>query len=183
MPRRSTIAIGRAGEHYVAAEINRRGGYASPFAGNVPGIDVVASNSGTTRTIYIQVKTKRPGSNWQVDISKGWATIRPAGCPGDGSCKGRDPLCTPLLTDCIPGETDRFWVFVSLQQNGGQRYFIVPDDYVRGTLVRTFHQVYLAENGGQRPGKKHDSLHHAFGDQHLSDFEDKWDALGLGLTL
>lgn len=34
---------GRAGEHFVAAELNRRGAYAVTFAGNMPKIDVMAS--------------------------------------------------------------------------------------------------------------------------------------------
>ena len=102
--------------------------------------------------------------------------------PCDGTCKERETLCTSSLEDPIPGKTDHFWVFVSLQRDGGQRYFIVPDEYVRGTLVRRFHQAYLCEHGCQRPGKKHDSLHHSFSDQHLSEFEDRWDELGLGLT-
>ena len=42
--------IGRAGEHYVAAELNRRGTYAVTFTGNMPKIDVMASNAERTRT-------------------------------------------------------------------------------------------------------------------------------------
>ena len=33
--RQPSDRIGRAGEHYVAAELNRRGAYAAPFSGNV----------------------------------------------------------------------------------------------------------------------------------------------------
>ncbi len=43
--RQPSNRIGRAGEHYVAAELNRRGAYASPFSGNVPGIDIVATDA------------------------------------------------------------------------------------------------------------------------------------------
>ena len=59
MPGRGTDKVGRAGEHYVAAELNRRGAYASPFSGNVPGIDIVATDDDMKRMAYIQVKTKR----------------------------------------------------------------------------------------------------------------------------
>ena len=55
MPRRRTDNIGRAGEHYVAAELNRRGAYASPFSGNVPGIDIVATDQDRQQMAYIQV--------------------------------------------------------------------------------------------------------------------------------
>ena len=66
---------GRAGEHYVAAEVNRRGAYAAPWAGNLPDIAVVAVAMDGERsfTAYIQVKTKGPKqSTWQGDVRVGW---------------------------------------------------------------------------------------------------------------
>ena len=177
MPKRGTDKIGRAGEHYVAAELNRRGAYASPFSGNVPGIDIVATDDDMKRTAYIQVKTKRGHSNWQIGLEHGWAKITPYGCSGDGNCP---ETCTPSLEEPIPGKPDRFWVFVSLIKNGGQRYYVLTDDEVRRHLVRGLHLDYLEERGGQRPGKKHDSLHHSFKDKDLQGWEDKWEVLGLG---
>ena len=60
---------GRAG----AGELNRRGSYASPFSGNVPGIDIVATDENQQSMAYIQVKTKRgPGGSWQVSLRNGW---------------------------------------------------------------------------------------------------------------
>ena len=59
---------------YVAAEINRRGGNAVTFAGNIADIDLLAMNSLNTRRISIQVKTKGPGSTvWQTSTIKGRA--------------------------------------------------------------------------------------------------------------
>ena len=52
----------RAGEHYVAAELNRRGAYAVTFAGNMPKIDILASDIGQKRTVQVQVKTRRTGT-------------------------------------------------------------------------------------------------------------------------
>ena len=49
MMKRSNDTTGRAGEHYVAAELSRRGAYASPFSGNVPGIDVIATDRNRER--------------------------------------------------------------------------------------------------------------------------------------
>ena len=177
MPRRGTDRIGRAGEHYVAAEINRRGAYASPFSGNVPGIDIVATDEAKTHMAYIQVKTKREGGNWQVGLQHGWAKITPYGCLENGKCP---PECTPALEEPICGKTDHYWVFVTLLKDGGQEYFIVPDDDVRSYLIRERHQGYLDWHGGQRPGKKHDSLHHSFNDNDLKKWRDRWDSLGLG---
>ena len=174
--RRGTDTIGRAGEHYVAAELNRRGAYVSPFSGNVPGIDIVATDDNCEHMIYIQVKTKREGGNWQIGLQHGWAKITPSGCPGDGNCP---KTCTPLLEGCIAGKPNHYWVFVSLLKDGGQQYYIVPDDDVRDRLIRERHLAYLSEHGGQRPGKKHDSLHHSFKDEDLQPWNNAWDSLGL----
>lgn len=180
MPKIRRDAIGRAGEHYVAAELNRRGAYASPFSGNVPGIDILATDHDREHVAHIQVKTKRAGGNWQVGLQPGWAQITPYGCPGNGDCA---VACTPSLNDPIPGKLDHYWVFVSLQKDGGQKYYIVADDVVRSVMVRQRHKAYLAKHGGQRPGKKHDSLHHSFTDRDIECWRDKWHCLGLGPLL
>ena len=44
----NTQQVARAGEMFVAAEIHRRGGYAVTFAGNMPGIDILASDLADT---------------------------------------------------------------------------------------------------------------------------------------
>lgn len=62
--------VARAGEMFVAAEIHRRGGYAVTFAGNMPGIDILASDVADTCRISIQVKTKSSGS-WQCTLPEG----------------------------------------------------------------------------------------------------------------
>ena len=178
MPR-GTDKTGRAGEHYVAAELNRGGAYASPFSGNVPGIDIVATNAARNRMVYIQVKTKHEGGNWQIGLNTGWLDIMPSNCAEDGSC---DKDCTPKLQSPIQGKKDHYWVFVSLLKEGGQRYWIVPDDDVRNQLVRKRHLAYLAKHGGQRPGPKHNSLHHSFSDKELQEWSAGWDLLDLGLV-
>jgi Holliday junction resolvase-like predicted endonuclease len=55
----SNQQVGRAGEYFVVAELNKRGAFAVPFAGNMPKIDIIACNSNESRTAYIQVKAKR----------------------------------------------------------------------------------------------------------------------------
>ena len=176
MPRRRTDTIGRAGEHYVAAELNRRRAYASPFSGNVPGIDIVATNEDRTSMAYIQVKTKGENSkNWQVGLKNGWAKIKPNNCPKNKKCSKE---CTPMLEEPIPGKPDHYWVFVSLMKDGGQKYYIVPDDEARSRLIRKSHEDYLKKHCGQRPGKNHDSFHHSFTETALNGWEDKWNSLG-----
>lgn len=178
MPRRRTDTIGRAGEHYVAAELNRRGVYASPFSGNVLDFDIIATDADRTATAFIQVKTKREGGSWQVGVKTGWAKIILRGCPGDKP-RTCSPPCTPRLEEPIPGKPEHYWVFVTLLKCGGQKYYIVPDDDVRCVLVRESHRKYLQKHGGERPGPKHDSTHMGLIDNDLKDWEDKWDTLGL----
>ena len=64
----SNQQVGLAGEYFVVAELNKRGAYAVPFAGNMPKIDIIACNSDESRTVYIQVKTKRSGKTWHSSI-------------------------------------------------------------------------------------------------------------------
>lgn len=126
---------GRAGEHYVAAELNRRGAYAVTVAGNMPRIDVMASNTERTRTVTIQVKTCRFG-DWQTSIDEG------------------------KKCDSVQDET-RFWVFVRLgPDNNPPDYFVVPDWWIRNDIFEK-HQRYLAKHGGTRainPKAKHHSI-------------------------
>jgi Holliday junction resolvase-like predicted endonuclease len=60
----------RAGEHFVAAELHRRGAYAVTFAGNMPRIDILATNTSQTRTAAVQVKTMT-ARTWQTSILRG----------------------------------------------------------------------------------------------------------------
>ena len=63
--------IGRAGELFVAAELNRRRALATLYLTNTPRVDVVASSFDGGCTVNIQVKTKGPRSaSWQWNINK-----------------------------------------------------------------------------------------------------------------
>lgn len=52
----STRLVAQIGEFLVCAELGRRGLIATPFAGNVPGYDVIATDE-QFRSVPIQVKT------------------------------------------------------------------------------------------------------------------------------
>lgn len=101
---------GRAGEYYVAAELNRRGAYAVTFTGNMPEIDVMASNASRSRTAHIQVKTKRV-PNWRISPKEG----------------DEEP------------KKDTFWIFVNLPDNGSAPHFwITSDCWIRGKIKETY---------------------------------------------
>lgn len=145
--------VGRAGEYFVVAELNKRGAFAVPFAGNMPKIDLIACNSDESRTVYIQVKTKRGGNTWHSSII------------------GSRP------TSPIPGESN-FWVFVDL---GGldehPRFWIVPDWWIKNDIY-TAHQAYIQKHGGQRVSNP-ESTHHAIEEGRLEEWSGRWDILGI----
>ena len=127
--------VARAGEHYVAAELNKRGAYAVTFAGNMPKIDLLACDSDQSRTIHIQVKTKRSRGSWHSTIVGCGVMIEPA-------------------------DETKFWVFVDLGAcNATPRYWVVPDWWMLNDIHRD-HQEYLSRHGGKR-AKNPDSKHHS----------------------
>jgi hypothetical protein len=145
--------VGRAGEYFVVAELNKRGAFAVPFAGNMPKIDVIACNSDESRTVYIQVKTKRGGKNWHSSIV------------------GSQPMSPKA-------DEDHFWVFVDLgDTNTCPRYWIVPEWWIKDNIYKT-HQAYLNRHDGIRPGNP-DSTHHSIDESRLEQWKDRWDILGI----
>lgn len=108
--------VGRAGELFAAAEIHRRGGYAVTFAGNMPGIDMLASDRDNTHRVSVQVRTKGPNSaGWQTSTRHG-LSCESAGCarcvPGQdsrehvsaGQARTRQRTPEPLLLQLLKTE-------------------------------------------------------------------------------
>ena len=190
-----TDKIGRAGEHYVAAELNKRGAYASPFSGNVPGIDIVATDDQQEGMAYIQVKTKRRATDrWRASLHHAWHMPKgPIECLCLESCDATRCATAPVKPRSHPhhqnatnllslrevqGRPDHYWVFVSMEE---LQYWIVPDGVVRGEVIRQRHIEYLRERGGHRPGSKHGSLDTSIFAAWLSPWLGRWSALGLDL--
>ncbi len=145
--------VARAGEYFVVAELNKRGAFAVPFAGNMPRIDILACNLDQSRTVYIQVKTKQHWKTWQTNINQG-RKISP-----------RD------------NETN-FWVFVDLgERDTSPRYWIVPEWWIRNDIYEV-HQDYLNKHGGER-ARNPESTHHAIDEKRLEQWKDRWDILGI----
>ena len=146
--------VARAGEHFVAAELHRRGAYAVTFAGNMPVIDILASDKRQTRTVSIQVKTKSGTSaGWQTDIRRGFK---------------REPSSV---------ET-KYWILVNLATiNSQPEYFIIPEWWIQNDIFEA-HQNYLDSHGGSRPHAK-DSTHHQITRKRVDPWRDRWDELGI----
>ena len=159
MPKRQTSRgarnqqVARAGEHFVAAELNKRGAFAVTFAGNMPKIDLIACNQDQSRTIHIQVKTKRGGRTWHSSIV------------------GSKPMNPPA-------DETNFWVFVDLGDlDASPRYWVVPDWWIRDNIYRT-HKTYLDSHGGKR-ARNPDSTHHSINESRLEEWQEQWDILGI----
>lgn len=151
-----TQQVARAGEHFVVAELNKRGAFAMSFAGNMPKIDLIACNHDQSRTIHIQVKTKSSGRAFQTSITEGKPTVAP-----------QDPL-----------EEKVFWVFVDIgNQDSAPQYWIAPGWWVRNDIYKA-HQQYLDRHGGKR-AKNPDSTHHAIDEKRLKEWQDRWDILAV----
>ena len=64
----SNKLTGQTGEFLVAAELSRRGYIATPFAGNVPHYDIIASDE-KGKHVAIQVKSSRSPS-WHLNVGR-----------------------------------------------------------------------------------------------------------------
>ena len=147
--RSRTDQVGRAGEYFVAAELNRRGLDAVTFTGNMPGIDIVASDWSRTRTIFIQVKTRVRG-NWHTKASDGYK----------------------------PGKQNFFWAFVHIPEEHltSPRFWIVPYYWVREDIKKT-HDEYMVRWRERNPGKERTVDHHSIHEKRLQDWAECWDLL------
>jgi hypothetical protein len=143
--------VGRAGELFVAAEIHRRGGYAVTFAGNMPGIDILASDLADSQRISIQVKTKTSGT-WHARF------------PRDAEEGPVDPL------------ESSFWIFVDLGTESPS-YFIVPRSWMRNDIWQQ-HTDYLRRYE-EKHGYARQSDHHGIQTKRVEQWRDRWDVLGI----
>lgn len=119
----SSTAI--AGEYFVAAELAKMGHIALITLRNTEGVDILASNADGTRSVSIQVKTRRGNAH-------GWPLNEKA-----------EKISSP----------DLFYVFVSLRgEKERPEYFIVPSLVVAKTVAKS-HAAWLARPG--RKGQAH----------------------------
>ena len=145
----SSILIGVAGEYFVAAELSNLGYVASVTLRNTKGIDIIATNAAGTKTINIQVKTKRSGKRKWI-LSEKAESLR---------------------------DKNIFYVFVALK-SGKIRpdYFICPSSDVARSLKKE-HEKWIATPG--RDGRKHkeSSVRNWFDEK--NKYLERWDLLGL----
>ena len=120
----SSVLIGAAGEHYVLAELIKRGVIAAKAPEGSPNMDIVTTDLSGEKLVALQVKTRRERGG-----DKGW------------HMKDKHDN---LVSDNL------FYVFVDLGSDANQvpTYFIVPSAEV-ASAVRGSHAAWL-----RQPGKK-----------------------------
>ena len=108
--KRSNQLVRQIGEHLVVSKLGRLGIFATPFAGNVPDFDVLASDL-SGHSLPVQVKTIRGGS-WQFDAKTFLEIEQQGDCQAvKGKKKLRNPdlVCVFVLLNA--DERDEFYVF------------------------------------------------------------------------
>ena len=159
---RSTQLTGATGEFLVAAELCRLGLLATPFAGNVPHYDIIASGQFGGH-LAVQVKAIN-ATSWQFDIRR-FVDVQLA---EDGKHQIIGDRCCEPFADLI-------CVLVVLRKTGQDRFFVLEWKELQDILVRA-HEAYLAKHGGVRP-KAPDSFHCALGIRDVEPFENQWEKI------
>lgn len=150
---------GQIGEHLVVAELGRRNIIATPFAGNVPEIDILAYANG--RAVPIQVKAMRH-ANGTVDAAK-YLSIRFEG-----------------ETQIIDGITavDRTLIFVLVwigEARSQDRCFVLEQGSLQDLILRN-HSRVLHQFSGRRP-RNWESTHCSYNPEDIPGSEENWDLI------
>jgi hypothetical protein len=145
----SSVLSGVAGEYFVAAQLSARGYIASVTLRNTGGIDIVCSNSEASKTVSIQVKTRRQ--------------------------KAREWMLNQKVEDYYADNL--FYVFVTLNDHEqAPDYFIVSSKIV-ATYSKVTHKKWLGSPG--RSGALHnDTTMRKFREKDKK-YLNRWDLLGL----
>lgn len=140
---------GICGEYYVAAELSKRDIIATLTLKNTRGVDILASNLNSTRTVAVQVKsTHKPKNEWLLKSASESFISK-----------------------------DHFYVFVRLNKLGERPdYFIVPSAVV-AEYVKTNHSKWLS-TPGKNGKKRNDSTLRKF-KALTNEYLDAWELLDL----
>jgi hypothetical protein len=156
----SNKLVGQTGEYLVCAELGRRGLIATPFAGNVPEFDVLATDE-HCRTVPIQVKTSA-GDTWPSQIDK-WLKIEYDEVSQKQVPRGPVDITNP----------DLIYVFVALAHGGScDRFFILAKREAQAAVIKG-HSEWMESKNWRRP-RKPASMDCRFTIAELAVYEDNW---------
>lgn len=146
------------GEHLVVSKLGRLGILATPFAGNVPDYDILASDL-SGHSLPLQVKTINGGS-WQFNANTFLEIEHQGDCQvvkGMKKLRHPDLICVFVLLK--PDERDEFYIF---PLRALQQYCVTG--YLKDSKGEPF-------PGGKRP-RNPKSTHCAILPSHLQEYKD-----------
>jgi hypothetical protein len=158
----STKLTGQIGEQLVSAVLGTKGFYATPFSGNVPGFDLIATNAETLESVPVQVKTSNSDTLMHSTITK-WVDMKI-------SKKGVQIMGKPVEL----AHPNIIWIMVKLkdQDISTARLFIATALQIQNVVIKHY-QVMLDKHDGIRPRNPR-TLHCALFVKDLAEFEDNW---------
>lgn len=160
---------GQIGEYLVCAELGRRGLIATPFSGNVPTFDVLATDA-LCRTVPLQVKTSQ-SDTWPSD-ARLWMNLELNPATGVQKNHGPVKIQHPTL----------IYVCVAIAAVGGNaalggrdRFFILTKADLQ-TICISGYSEFMDKHGWRRPRNpaSYDNRYFVSG---LQGFEDNWDLI------
>ena len=149
MNKPSSTLVGVSGEYFVAAELSRRGYVASITLRNTRGIDIIASNEEGSKTVNIQVKTKRFGVPDWILTKKSETLI----------------------------DNNMFYVFVALKKDNELPNFHICSSIDASKYVIDTYQSWLNTPG--KKGQKRKDTNIRIWDDPNNDYLNRWDLLNL----
>lgn len=158
---RENKLVGQVGEFLVCAELGLQGLIATPFSGNVPEFDVIATDS-FCRTIPIQVKANRGGSwpsqaNHWLDISVDEATSQQVWTKLQGV---RNPTLIHVMVAMSASRMER------------DRFFVLTKQELQAAYIAGYRQ-WMDPREWKRP-RKVNSLDNRISIENLRPFENRW---------
>lgn len=149
--------IGNAGEHYVMAELLKRGIIAALAPRNAPSFDILATKH--NHTVTIRVKTKSAEyREWQWMMKKDGAIFRNLSTDGDFS----------VLVDLA-------------RETKNMKFYVVPTHKLDGWLKATFDKWANALGRNDRPHDKTTRKRNLNQETYCKELEkylDRWEELG-----
>jgi len=167
---RSNKLTGQIGEYLVCAELGKRDLIATPFAGNVPTFDVLATDE-FCRTVPIQVKTTR-GDKWPTD-ARHWINIQYDKSTKTQKNLGRQEIKNPNL----------IYVFVAIANDdkNKDRFFILTKIQLQ-EIVFTHYCEDMDKREWRRP-RAPESYDCRFSIPEVQGFENNWTLISDAVAL
>jgi|FaiFalFF_MnMetaG_3_1042247.scaffolds.fasta_scaffold03633_4 hypothetical protein len=154
-------AIHQLGEYLVTVELCRRGFSATPFAGNLPYIDIIVVDR-NGHFIPVQVKTIKYNSSWQFDVQD-FADVEFQGIRQRLKAR-KDPPWPNLI--CVLVQLGRIY--------GEDEFFILNWEKLRDLIYAKYNDEIVERRGGiRRINPK--STHSALYPRDLYEYKDKWE--------